>query len=200
MNIGIVAGSFKPFHAGHHKMVEIAAKNNDRVDLYVSLSDRKRKGERPMLGSDMRQVWEEHLSGILPDNVNLYLLAAGTPPIRKVYELLQDANERETEDHFTIYSDPVDIERNYSEKQLLKYLDQDFVLEKLNKVALDRNETVPVSGTDMRQHLADGNEEAFKDMLPYKLKDTSKQAIFDMLSGKVMQESLLRAFIRTAMD
>ena len=25
MRLGIVAGSFKPYHAGHHKMVEIAA-------------------------------------------------------------------------------------------------------------------------------------------------------------------------------
>ena len=94
MNIGIVAGSVKPFHAGHHKMVEIAAENNDRVDLYVSTSDRLRKNEHPLYGKDMRKVWEEHLSGILPDNVNLYLLGAGTPPIRKVYELLQDANEK----------------------------------------------------------------------------------------------------------
>jgi len=52
----------------------------------------------------------------------------------------------------------------------------------------------------MRRHLVDGNEEAFKDMLPFQLSDTSKQEIYDILSGKVMQENLLRAFIRTAMD
>ena len=230
MNIGIVAGSFKPYHAGHHKMVEIAAENNDEVELFVSLSSRgvtKKKdpsdertlkqgarqieepkpGDHPIYGKDMRKVWEDHLRKILPPNVTLHLLAEGNTPIRKVYELLQNASDQNTEDHFTIYSDPVDI-NNYSEAKLMKYLKprdgeenvQDFVLEKVGRVALDRNETVPVSGTDMRQHLADGNEEAFKDMLPYKLKDTSKQAIFDMLSGKTLQESLLRAFIRTAID
>jgi hypothetical protein len=52
----------------------------------------------------------------------------------------------------------------------------------------------------MRRHLVDGNEEAFKDMLPFQLSDASKQAIFDILSGKALQESLLRAFIRTAID
>jgi cytidyltransferase-like protein len=223
MNIGIVAGSFKPYHAGHHKMVEIAAKNNDQVDLYVSLSSRgvrkikdpsdertlkqgarqievTKAGEHPIYGKDMRKVWEDHLRKILPPNVTLHLLEEGNPPIRKVYELLKSASEQDAEDRFTIYSDPVDIENNYSEAQLLRYLDQDFVLEKLDKVALDRNETVPVSGTDMRRHLVDGNEEAFKDMLPFQLSDASKQAIFDILSGKALQESLLRAFIRTAID
>ena len=52
----------------------------------------------------------------------------------------------------------------------------------------------------MRRHLQDKNDEAFKDMLPYQLSDASKEEIYDILSGKVMQESLLRAFIRTAID
>ena len=40
MRVGIVAGSFKPYHAGHHAMVEKAAKENDKVELFVSLSSR----------------------------------------------------------------------------------------------------------------------------------------------------------------
>jgi len=223
MKVGIVAGSFKPYHAGHHAMVEKAAKENDKVELFVSLSSRgvrkikdpsdtrtvkqgarkievPKPGVHPIYGDDMRKVWEDHLRKLLPNNVTLHLLEEGSAPIRKAYELLQNAAEQDTEDHFTIYSDPVDIENNYSEAQLLRYLDQDFVLEKLDKVALDRNETVPVSGTDMRRHLVDGNEEAFKDMLPFQLSDASKQAIFDILSGRALQESLLRAFIRTAID
>ena len=223
MRVGIVAGSFKPYHAGHHAMVEKAAKENDKVELFVSLSSRgvrkikdpsdtrtlkqgarkievPKAGEHAIYGADMKKVWQEHLSKVLPGNVTLHLLEAGNQPIRKAYELLQNASEQNSEDHFTVYSDPVDIENNYSEAQLMKYLDQDFVLEKMDKVALDRNETVPVSGTDMRRHLADGNDEAFKDMLPFQLSDASKQAIFDVLSGKALQESLLRAFIRTAID
>ena len=161
MKIGIVAGSFKPYHAGHHAMVEKAAKENDKVELYVSLSSRgvrkikdpsdertlkkgarqievPKIGELAIFGSDMKKVWNDHLGKILPSNVTLHLLDTGSAPIRKAYELLQNASDQNSEDHFTIYSDPVDIERNYSEKQLLKYLDQDFVLEKLDKVALDR--------------------------------------------------------------
>ena len=200
MRLGIVAGSFKPYHAGHHKMVEIAAENNDQVYLFVSTTDRLRKGEHPLYGKDMRKVWNAHLNGILPNNVHLYLLGPGQAPIRSVYELLEDASKKGMDDHFTIYSDPVDMGRNYRETALVKSVGQDFAYEQIDKVALDRNETVPVSGTDMRRHLADGNEEAFKDMLPFQLSDASKQEIFDILSGKALQESLLRAFIRTAID
>ena len=200
MRLGIVAGSFKPYHAGHHKMVEIAAENNDQVYLFVSTTDRMRKGEHPLYGKDMRKVWNDHLSGILPSNVHLYLLGPGQAPIRSVYELLEDASKKGMDDNFTIYSDPVDMSRNYREASLTKSVGEDFLKNQIEKRPLDRNETVPVSGTDMRRHLADKNDEAFKDMLPYQLSDASKQEVFDILSGKALQESLLRAFIRTAID
>ena len=200
MKVGIVAGSFKPYHAGHHKMVEIAAENNDQVYLFVSTTDRLRKGEHPLYGKDMRKVWNDHLNGILPNNVHLYLLGPGQAPIRSVYELLEDASKKGMDDLFTIYSDPVDMSRNYREASLIKSVGEDFLKNQIEKRPLDRNETVPVSGTDMRRHLADGNDEAFKDMLPYQLSDPSKQEVFDILSGKALQESLLRAFIRTAID
>jgi len=200
MKVGIVAGSFKPYHAGHHKMVEIAAENNDQVYLFVSTTDRLRKGEHPLYGKDMRKVWSDHLSSILPENVHLYLLGPGQAPIRSVYELLEDASKKGMDDNFTIYSDPVDMSRNYREASLTKSVGEDFLKNQIEKRPLDRNETVPVSGTDMRRHLADKNDEAFKDMLPYQLSDASKQEVFDILSGKALQESLLRAFIRTAID
>ena len=33
MRVGIVAGSFKPYHAGHHKMVEIAAEKGMTITV-----------------------------------------------------------------------------------------------------------------------------------------------------------------------
>ena len=57
MRVGIVAGSFKPYHKGHHEMVKIAASENDRVIFFVSTSDRVKKGQHPLYGSDMRKTW-----------------------------------------------------------------------------------------------------------------------------------------------
>ena len=52
--IGLVPMSAKPYHTGHDGLVRIAASENDEVLLFVSISDRKRPGEMPLLGSDMK--------------------------------------------------------------------------------------------------------------------------------------------------
>ena len=70
MNIGLLPISAKPYHAGHHALVEMAAGANDEVLLYVSISDRKRKGELPISGADMKKVWEE-VSGVRVVSENL---------------------------------------------------------------------------------------------------------------------------------
>ena len=45
MKIGLVPMAAKPYHAGHHELVKMAALQNDKVFVYVSTSDRKRKGQ-----------------------------------------------------------------------------------------------------------------------------------------------------------
>ncbi len=55
MRIGLVPVSAKPYHIGHHALVTRAAEENDQVLLFVSTSDRKRKGEVPILGADMER-------------------------------------------------------------------------------------------------------------------------------------------------
>ena len=37
MKIGLVPVSAKPYHAGHHALVELAASQNDKVLLFVSV-------------------------------------------------------------------------------------------------------------------------------------------------------------------
>jgi cytidyltransferase-like protein len=206
MNIGIVAGSFKPYHKGHHEMVKIAAGENDRVILFVSTTDRLRKDEHPLYGSDMRKTWLDHLEPILPGNVELQLLEPGKPPIKYVYETLIDADDdiQGSDDVFTLYSDPVDLEKNYKSLENAKddggYLSTEFIEKNLRKRGVPVSETTEVRGTNMRRFLADGDQVAFKEKLPDELSPESKQAIFDTLSGKALQEAMLRAFIRTAID
>ena len=111
MRVGIVAGSFKPYHKGHHKMVEIACKENDVVHVIVSLSDRNRVDQASVSGKQMEKVWNDHLVHILPENAkeNLNLLPVGQTPVRIAYEMLEDAAESNSSNTFNIYSDPSDI-------------------------------------------------------------------------------------------
>ena len=109
MNVGLVPMAAKPYHKGHHALVEKAAADNDKVLLFVSASDRIRKGELPISGSDMMKIWKEQIEPILPSNV---IPVYGGSPVRKVYEELERADTELSEDIFTVYSDPVDTARN----------------------------------------------------------------------------------------
>ena len=148
MKIGLIPMAAKPYHAGHHALVEAAAAENDKVILYVSLSDRKRKGEIPIYGADMKSIWKEEIEKILPGNVTAVY---GVVPVRSVYEVLQDAEAKllqtgKFEHVYTVYSDPVDTSRNFSEAQRQKYF----------PIAYERGHVL---------FAAEENPDAFKDFL-----------------------------------
>ena len=203
MKIGLVPMAAKPYHAGHHALVERAAAENDKVLLYISLSDRKRKGELTIKGSDMETIWREEIEKILPGNVTPVY---GGVPVRQVYEILGDAEEKllrgETPPTYTVYSDPVDTAQNYSEKYRMKYfptvLDRGHVVfaGEASPEAFTRGVGTPdISGTKMRSHLQCGEQAEFAEGLPA---GVDKEKIFNMLCpiGDRKDENILRQFIK----
>ena len=202
MKIGLIPMAAKPYHAGHHALVTAAAGENDEVLLYISLSDRKRKGEVPIYGADMQTVWKEEIEKILPGNVTPVY---GGSPVRNVYEVLQNAETKlaETGDFehvYTVYSDPVDTSRNFSESQRQKYFptvaQQGHVLfaAEENPAAFTRGEGTPnVSGTALRQSLDSCDLEAFSSGMP---KGVDSEKIFNTLCPAMKtNESVLRQYI-----
>jgi hypothetical protein len=163
--IGIVALSGKPVHNGHFSLIQIAAKENDKVMLYVSLSDRKRPNEFPISGQTMKTIWEQHIKQLLPQNVDVTYTPPSSP-IRKVYEFLGAENEAGSDDVYTIYSDPVDLSENFPERSLEKYLGNLYSRRKVRLEPISRAETVNVSGTQMRRWLSVGDKDSFIQNLP----------------------------------
>lgn len=169
--IGLIPVSGKPYHAGHHYLVELAAAENDEVMLFVSTSDRVRKGEFPIYGSDMQRVWKEELEAIMPSNVTVRY---GGSPVRHVYDTIGQACEIEgTEETYVVYSDPADTAQNYPQRQRDKYMqplcDKGQVLFAAEEDAssVTRGAGSPnVSGTKMRESLEDGNFEQFAGGMP----------------------------------
>lgn len=200
-NIGLIAGSYKPYHAGHDGLVRWAARENDEVHLFVSLSDRKRPGEVPILGSDMEKVWKNYIEPTLPKNVTVHY---GGSPVRSLYDMLSAANESDSEDTFTIYSDPTDIAQNYPETNLLKYVGNLYNDGKIILKPIERTSTVNVSGTKMRQYIETGDRSSFISMLP---KTVDGNGIWNILCAtasvtskkvarkKKKNESLVREFV-----
>ncbi len=226
MKIGLVPMSAKPYHRGHHYLVTTAAAQNDKVLLFISISDRCRKGEVPIYGEDMHQIWCNQLEGILPNNVEpIY----GGSPVRKVYETLISEEEKLNlgslvENTYTVYSDEEDTRLNYTvgrskkpgaispvDKYFPSLYTQGYVsfAAETNPGMFSRGDGAPaVSGTKMRNMLPDANKKSqFVADLPEDLPDESKSSIYDRLRKRIQKEhsqveddrdrAILESFFRT---
>lgn len=162
--VGIVPMSAKPYHVGHDMLLRLAAAECDRVVAFVSTSDRIRKGEFPISGAVMRAVWSSHIVRTLPGNVSVRFVSN---PVSSTYELLGDANVSDASDtSYRVYSDPDDMNRNFPSRNLLKYTGRLVEGELVSLRVVPREETVNVSGTQMRGWLLHGDKAAFVAHLP----------------------------------
>ena len=191
MKIGLIAMSGKPVTAGHWSLIETAAKENDLVKVYVSLSDRKRPGELTILGSDMETIWKRYLQPILPKNV---MVTYGGSPVRKIYEFLQESDEKGSDNIFQIYGDPTDISQNFPTKNMLRYVENFWKNDQIILRKVSREGGIDISGTKMREFLSNGLKETFKEYLPSPLKDDQREEIWNLLS-RAKNEQLIRNYI-----
>ena len=219
MNIGLVPMSAKPYHIGHHKLIQIAADQNDKVFVFVSFSGRGVKsikdpsdprtikggarkieapkaGEVPVFGADMRHIWLSILKDELdlPESVEFIFPDFGSSlvPVRCVHETCTDLIEsHESFEVFgsqfstkgtviNIYSDVDDISTNYSNDIMEKYYGVDWS-RVINLVGIRREDTVNISGSEMRAMLKDVSRlEEFKSLLP-PIKNNAKNIIASIL-------------------
>lgn len=164
----------KPYHAGHDGLVRIAAEENDEVHLFVSTSDRTRKGEMPIYGEDMKRIWDDYIEPSLPDNVKVIY---GGVPVQHVYEDLENAEDaRDRVTTFRIYSDSEDILK-YTDASLMKSAPKLFERGQIELRGVDRNETVNVSGTKMRELMANGDVKNFKKFLPPAIQQYAREIL-----------------------
>lgn len=163
MKIGLIGMSAKPYHAGHDAIIRLAARECDEVHLFVSVSDRAKKGEAPVLGADMAVLWRATIEKSLPANVKV---TYGGSPIGNIWKELGAANESKSQDDYVLYSDPVDMAQNFKEELLEKYCGDLYARGNVRLRPVDRSNTVEVSGTRMREFLAAGDKENFVKFLP----------------------------------
>ena len=190
---GILPMSGKPVHRGHWALIERAATENDKVVLFVSTSDRKRKGEITISGEDMNAIWTQHLVPALPSNVTVTF---GGSPVRKVYEMLDKLSSRSDIDAVRVYGGAEDLTANFSDASLRKYAGK---LMKAGVIELvPANERMfGISGTAMRELLSKGDMRRFMAELP-PVPSKSKCAIWDLLRSRI-DEACIREFVRTTL-
>jgi hypothetical protein len=195
MKIGLLAMSAKPYHAGHDGLVRIAAKENDEVMLFVSTTDRARSGELRVSGDTMQEIWWDYIEPTLPSNV---IPNYGGIPVSKVYAALEKAEATGSQDVFSIYSDDEDILK-YTDESLKRSAPTLFSNGQIKLRGVNRSETVPVSGTEMREFLEDGDMVGFTALLPPAIQKHGRE-IFDILQDEIVGESLLRRYVKTILE
>lgn len=172
MRIGVIAGSYSPYHIGHHKLIEIAANECNQVKVFVSTNDRIRPEQFPILGQDMKEIWARYVEPSLPNNVDV---SYEGNPVRKIYEFIGKENEAGSEDTYVIFSDPSDMEHSFPKHYLERYFGDLYANGRVVLEPVQRSETVDVSGTEMRSFLDAGEKQKFVDHLPDPLKHRGEE-------------------------
>lgn len=163
MSIGLIPMASRPFHRGHMLLIQTAAKENERVVVYASTGDRIKKGEHPIKGAAMLELWRNQIEPLLPANVEVEYVAV---PVRAAWEELGKANETQSPEIFKLYGDPQDLADRFPEKSLIKYTGYLFDNGQIILRPIDRGLTSGISGTAMRRALQTGDIEAFAAGLP----------------------------------
>jgi len=192
--IGLVPMSAKPFHEGHMSLIRKASDECNRVIVYVSTSDRKKKGEFPIFGEDMKYIWENILEDSIKDKYPDVGFEYGGSPVGKVYEKLKEANNIQDENVYRVYSDIEDTAKRFPAKYKELYFGDLYNRGKVIFPAEESPESftrgkgsADISGTTMRSYLSNGQEDKFLFLynLPGEIKQSGKEEIFNILSRRL---------------
>ena len=193
--LGVVPMAGKPVHDGHWKLIQLASKENQTVIVYVSNKGRIKKGEYPITGAQMIEVWNDILSKYLPSNVSIKFV--DSPPANVRY-LLSDLNtDPEDAPVVKIYSDVEDIQSYDVEELKLKYSDL-YTDGKIQLRGVERTLTTNISGTKMREFLQNKDKQSFLNYLPQSLSSSDKKTIWNILTNNMNENistNLAKQFI-----
>lgn len=179
MRLSIYPISAKPFHNGHYKMICKACKEADYGIIIISLSDRKRENEFPILGSQMAEIWKDHLTKIMPQNAKLVFVNKESP-VRRAYEILGHAENTDYSDNvYNIFGDPEDISTRFGLEALEKYYPRLSARHMIQTTPCPREDIEDISGTRMREFLSNNDKESFAKYLP---SDIDSEAIYSILN------------------
>lgn len=182
MKIGLIPMSAKPFHAGHDALIRLVCKECEIVQVFVGLADRVRPKELPIYGKDMEVIWKKYVEKSLPGNCLPPIYTRGNSPVNEMLKLLERVEKEGSEDTFVIYSDAEDIKK-YTDKMLMPYTPTLLAAGQIQRRGVNRNETVNVSGTKMRQFISSGDVASFSNFLSPALQPYSEE-IYRLLTHK----------------
>ena len=178
MKIGLVPGAMKPYHAGHHFLVEKALKECDKVFILTTIKDRG-----ALSGESMSTAWKEV---IIPNIGNRVVVSFTKSPIGSVYEIIEAEEIENSGNTFRIYGGTEDVARFNMNKIHQKYPN---AAPNFTNVAAEeassyvRSVSTPkAKGEWVRDALKYNNLEKFKSQMPECLKNHAERYM-EILNG-----------------
>lgn len=113
MKIGLVPGAMKPYHAGHHFLVENALRECDKVIIFTTVKDRD-----DLSGANMQSAWNELIIPNIEGDVEVSFIKS---PVGSVYEVIETENESPSANTYRIYGGTEDVKRFNMERIATKY-------------------------------------------------------------------------------
>lgn len=162
MKIGLVPGAMKPYHAGHHFLVESALRECDKVIIFTTVKDRD-----DLSGTNMQSAWNEIIIPNIEGNVEVSFIKS---PVGSVYEVIEDEEENPTSNVYRIYGGTEDVKRFNMERISTRYPNTAgrFVnVAASAKASYLRGDGTPkAKGSWARTALQEQDNLGFKDQLP----------------------------------
>ena len=183
MRQGIIGGSFKPLHQGHFELIKMASRENDKVIIFASTTDRiGEKDEAKVFGEDMKYIWETYIIPMLPINVSVIFSSS---PIREIYKYIGEANVSNSPFIYSIYADNHDIDDYYPEFVRNKYFDKIYKNGRVIFLPILRSSTCEISGSDLRKMIYYGMKDELISFLPEEL---DREIIWKILHTRYTKE------------
>jgi nicotinamide mononucleotide adenylyltransferase len=164
----------RPFHVGHYNLLTTAYCTNKKLICLISNTDRERKGEVPVYARTMKRIIDELIRPWLPENVEIRYV---DNPIKATWKILEESSDVV----YTVYGDTDDIKKRFSWENLKKWVPTRLAEGNIKTRAVQRDETNNISGTLMRQWLAEDDYNRFCIGLPKRWKGETVKTMWDLL-------------------
>ena len=166
---GLVPGAMKPYHAGHHYLVQQAIKECDVVVVYTSTKDRK-----GISGLNMQKVWKQL---ILPKMYPVSLKFV-VSPVGSTYDFIIEAHDNGSNDQIRIYGGtqdakrfPIDnIRKRWPKANVVNVADEENA-----QYLRGQGDSPNAKGEWVRNAIQAGNHQQFREYLPEFLKEHANE-------------------------
>jgi len=178
ISVGIFVLAGKPVHEGHWQMIDRTRRECDEALIITSTAGR---GEIP--SGIMIDAWKAVLEPQFHrDYPNATLIITSESPLDIAVDKMKEL--KNVVSKFVFYSDEEDARVKYSPAKMAERIRDPEALAKLQQVGVPRTETVDISGTKMRQFIADDDKGAFDRYVPQSLSQEMKDKYWSIIKGQ----------------